>query len=160
VTDRCYNITRLNNYGTFGFPNQAIQDRLMAQVSGCVRVYRDPTQRLNGSGKDSPEQTPKTEVDHGHPRVQTEDGEWEVEPPTWLPSLVLTACAQVDTCLPGAACSPFCTRSPFQELRIKHKHLHSFGIIFNYYSQGLKLLSLALLPTFHPPLPYPDFVEA
>jgi hypothetical protein len=126
----------------------------------CVRVYRDPTQRLNGSGKNSPEQTLKQRSIMDTREFRQRMEKWEVEPPTRLPSLVLTACAQVDTCLPGAACSPFCTRSPNQELRIKHKHLHSFGIIFNYYPQGLKLLSLALLPTFHPPLPYPDFVEA
>jgi hypothetical protein len=67
VTDRRYNITRLNNYGTFGFPNQQYRTDSRLRFRGCVRVYRDPTQRLNGSGKDSPEQTPKTEVDHGHP---------------------------------------------------------------------------------------------
>jgi hypothetical protein len=41
-------------------------------------------------------------------RFQTEDREnWQNEPPTQLTLHLLTACAQVDTCLPGAACIPF-----------------------------------------------------
>jgi hypothetical protein len=57
-------------------------------------------------------------------------------------------------CTPST-CVPFCTRSPFQELRIKYTFFISFGIIINYYPQGPKPLSLASLPTFHPPLSYP-----
>jgi hypothetical protein len=34
VTDKFYSITRLNNYGIFGFPQPTIQDRLTAKVSG------------------------------------------------------------------------------------------------------------------------------
>jgi hypothetical protein len=44
-------------------------------------------------------------------RTQAEDGRMTREPPTQLTLQLLTACAQVDTCLPGAACVPFCTRS-------------------------------------------------
>jgi hypothetical protein len=41
---------------------------------------------------------------------QTTDDGMEDEPQTQLTLQLLTACTQVDTCLPGAACVPFCTR--------------------------------------------------
>jgi hypothetical protein len=77
------------------------------------------------------------------------------EPPTQLTLQLLTACAQVDTCLPGAACIPFCTRCLSSGLRIKTCLSHSFGIIINYYSQGLKPLSLAPLSNLSAPFPLP-----
>jgi hypothetical protein len=61
---------------------------------------------------------------------------------------------------PWGCMFPILHTFPFQELRIKHIHFHIFGIIFNYYSQGLNPSSLAPLPTFHPPLPYLGFVES
>jgi hypothetical protein len=45
--------------------------------------------------------------------------------------------------------------SPFQELRIKTYLSHHFGIIINYYSQGLKPLSLAPLSNLSAPFPLP-----
>jgi hypothetical protein len=41
------------------FPNQQYRTDSRLKFQGCMRVYRDPTQRLNGSGKDSLEQTLK-----------------------------------------------------------------------------------------------------
>jgi hypothetical protein len=44
---------------------------------------------------------------------------------------------------------------PLPELRIKTCLSHSFGIIINYYSQGLKPLSLAPLSNLSSPFPLP-----
>jgi hypothetical protein len=53
-------------------------------------------------------------------RVQVEDGRMGSEPPQRADPPTLTACTQVDTCLPGAACTPVCICFTFsQELRIK-----------------------------------------
>jgi hypothetical protein len=41
------------------FPNQQYKTDSRFRFPGCMRLYRDPMQRLNGSGKDSLEQTLK-----------------------------------------------------------------------------------------------------
>jgi hypothetical protein len=91
-------------------------------------------------------------------RFRFQTGGWgrmTSEPPTQLTSSTLTACAQVDTCLPGAACISLLHTLPLPGLRIKTCLLHSFGIIINYYSQGLKPLSLAPLSNLSTPFPLP-----
>jgi hypothetical protein len=89
----------------------------------------------------------------------------EDEPPSWLNSWIkllfggLTHVTHEATCTPSSMCSLFHTLElhvlPLPELRIKVYLSHHFGIIINYYSQGLKPSSLAPLPTFQPPFPYP-----
>jgi hypothetical protein len=49
---------------------------------------------------------------------------------------------------------------PLPGLRIKTYLSHHFGIIINYYSQGLKPLSLAPLSNLSSPFPLPTLVEA
>jgi hypothetical protein len=71
------------------------------------------------------------------------------KPPTQLTLQLLAACAQVDTCLPGAACAPFIIRPTFQELRITktyHVHLSLQEIILKYYSSRGKPPSLSPRP--------------
>jgi hypothetical protein len=92
--------------------------------------------------------------------VQTADKRMEDEPPTQMMLQPLTACTQVDTCLPRAACIPFfhmleLHALPLPGLRIKTCLSHSFGIIINYYSQGLKPLRLAPLSNLSSPFPLP-----
>jgi hypothetical protein len=65
------------------------------------------------------------------PETGSTDATTEDQPPTQLNSTVLTACAQVDTCLPGAACIPFLHTLelhalPLPGLRIKTYISHSF----------------------------------
>jgi hypothetical protein len=52
--------------------------------------------------------------------------EWEANPPTRFDPSALTTCTQVDTCLPGAICTPFGIRSLSPELRTKHIFLTNF----------------------------------
>jgi hypothetical protein len=77
------------------------------------------------------------------------------EPPTCLTSTTLTTCAHVDTCLLGAGHVFLLHTLPLPGLRIKTCLLHSFGIIINYYSQGLKPLSLSPLSNLSTPFPLP-----
>jgi hypothetical protein len=135
-------------------------------------VYRDPTQRLNGSGKDSLEQTPKqrsimdtrefrrrmengTQVMDGgmpHPQRMQQSTKMESEPPTRLISWVKlhvpgsTHVTHEAACLPSACV-------PSQELRTKHIFHMAFGIILKYYSQGLKPLGSTLSLSFQPSSP-------
>jgi hypothetical protein len=103
--------------------------------------------------------------DHRGNTVQTTDERMEDEPPSRLNSWVKlhvpgpTHVAHEAACTPSSMCSLLHTLElhalPLPGLRIKIYLSHHFGIIINYYSQGLKPSSLAPLPTFQPPFPYP-----
>jgi hypothetical protein len=70
------------------------------------------------------------------PSYTTVDG-MEREPPTWFISWVKSHAPGSTHVTHEVACIP-----P-QELRTKHRFHMAFGIILNYYSQGLKPLGLA-----------------
>jgi hypothetical protein len=75
-------------------------------------MQRSNAETLWVLGKDSSElRWSMVEWVHGYAVADAEDDRMRSEPPPWLTSAALTACAQVDTCLPGAACTPFCIRS-------------------------------------------------
>jgi hypothetical protein len=93
-------------------------------------------------------------------RFQTRgSGKMENEPPTQLTSIF--NCMHPGRHLSSWSCMlPFfhtsCMHCLSQELRIKNTCLsHSFGIIINYYSQGLKPLRLAPLSNLSTPFPLP-----
>jgi hypothetical protein len=69
--------------------------------------YTGQSQRSHGFGFQSCVQYADLRC-RGH-TVQTMDDRMENEPPTQMMLQILTACTQVDTCLPGDACVPFCT---------------------------------------------------
>jgi hypothetical protein len=89
-------------------------------------------------------------------------GRMEEEPPSWLISSLylhgpgLTFVTHATACVPSA-CVPSIWKLLVlpKELRIRHIIHMSFGIILNYYSQGLSPLGLTLSPFSHLPAPNP-----
>jgi hypothetical protein len=101
----------------------------------CMRVCRDQMQTHAG---------------------QTVDArKMENEPPSWLNSWVKLHVPRPTHVSHEASCTPSSMRSLFHELRIKVYHSHHFGIIINYYSQGLKPLILAPFSNLSAPFPLP-----
>jgi hypothetical protein len=87
--------------------------------------------------------------------VQTTDARMEDGPPSRFNSWVKLHVPGPTHVAHEVACTPSSMRSLFQKLRIKLYLLHSYGIIINYYSQGLKPLSLAPLSNLSAPFSLP-----
>jgi hypothetical protein len=118
---------------------------------------RSQTQNSSDSGRQNGGRT--------NSRSQTTDDRMEDEPPSRPNSWVKLHVPGPTHVTHEAACTPSSMHTllhtlelhalPLPGLRIKTYLSHHFGIIINYYSQGLKPLSLAPLSNLSAPFPLP-----